>query len=541
MSRSENFESLKTLARFPFALRGFMQQRMTLDRARQIIRERMTRRADNFLEVAERGIYQNPTSPYLPLLRTVRCEFQDLCALVKQKGVDGALRELRAAGVYITFEEFKGRSPVVRNGLTFAVNSSDFDNPFLPRLFSAESGGSTGKPTPIPMNLEGIAARAANTMIADDAYDLLNAPTVLWRGIIPDSTLNLILQTTQTGRRVTRWFSNIGLRDSKHWVKYALANYYILAWIRLYGGRVPLPEYASPAQARVVAAAVSEILASEGRCMLRGAISNMLRVCLAASEAGFNLQGLTIVSAGEPCTPAKVTAIEKTGARFIPSYAMVEAGTLGFGCPRRAEFDDVHVLQDTFALFTHPYRVQGFDITVPSVNVTTLLPTARKILLNLQLDDYATLEERKCGCALEQYGYGTHLHHIRSYRKLTGEGVSLIGGDMLRVLEEVLPARFGGSALDYQLSEQEDEHGFTRLVLRIHPRLAIPNQDQVIETVMLTLRESSAMADSARAVWQKVDALQIERAEPILTARGKLLPLHLPHNFSSPYPSERRT
>jgi hypothetical protein len=105
--------------------------------------------------------------------------------------------------------------------------------------------------------------------------------------------------------------------------------------------------------------------------------------------------------------------------------------------------------------------------------------------------------------------------------------VTLIGNDMLRILEEILPARFGGSPLDYQLTEQEDARGLTRLYLVISPRIEIADEQQVIETVLNTLSESSPMGDAARGVWQQAGTLQIKRMEPMLTNRGKLLPLHI--------------
>jgi len=92
--------------------------------------------------------------------------------------------------------------------------------------------------------------------------------------------------------------------------------------------------------------------------------------------------------------------------------------------------------------------VPGSDITVDAFHFTTLLPTARKLLLNVESDDYGVVETRSCGGPLESYGYTEHLRQIRSFRKLTGEGVTLVGSEMLRILEEVLPARFGGSPLD---------------------------------------------------------------------------------------------
>jgi hypothetical protein len=147
----------------------------------------------------------------------------------------------------------------------------------------------------------------------------------------------------------------------------------------------------------------------------------------------------------------------------------------------------------------------------------------------MEVDDYGIVEERKCGCGLETLGYTTHLSDIHSYRKLTGEGVTLVGSEMIHILENVLPARFGGSPLDYQLLEQEDARGLTRLYLTISPRVTLASEQDVIDCVMDALRSSSASADIARSVWQHAGTLQVRRAEPVWTARGKLMPLHISH------------
>jgi hypothetical protein len=75
--------------------------------------------------------------------------------------------------------------------------------------------------------------------------------------------------------------------------------------------------------------------------------------------------------------------------------------------------------------------------------------------------------------------------------------------------------------------EQEDEQGFTRLYLLISPDVVIADEEQVIETILNALRESSPMADAARTVWQQMQTIQVRRAEPVLTKRGKLFPLHI--------------
>jgi hypothetical protein len=114
----------------------------------------------------------------------------------------------------------------------------------------------------------------------------------------------------------------------------------------------------------------------------------------------------------------------------------------------------------------------------------------------------------------------------------------LIGSDIIRILEEVLPARFGGSSLDYQLTEEETERGFTRLCLVINPGIEITDEHAVIEAVLNELRTSSRWTDAARIVWQQANSLQIKRAEPTWTARGKFMPLHIARHIHGP-PQEK--
>ena len=63
--------------------------------------------------------------------------------------------------------------------------------------------------------------------------------------------------------------------------------------------------------------------------------------------------------------------------------------------------------------------------------------------------DYAVISHPHCGCPWEEMGYTQQLHTIRSYEKLTSEGMHFVGTDLIAVVEEVLPARFGGAPTDY--------------------------------------------------------------------------------------------
>ncbi len=252
-----------------------------------------------------------------------------------------------------------------------------------------------------------------------------------------------------------------------------------------------------------------------------------MRLSLAAQQAGLDLRGAVFRGGAEPATPAKVQQIARSGVPYLSNYGSVESSRIGATCAQPADVTDVHLMRDAFVLFAHPYYVQGFGVQVPAFNLTTLLPTAPKIMLNYQMDDYGIVEERNCGCELERYGFTTHLREIHSYGKLTGEGVTLIGTEIQNILEQVLPAQFGGSPLDYQLMEQEDAQGFTRLYLIINPHVAIADEQAVVDALLQSLSASSSMADAARTIWQQAQTIQVKRMEPMLTQRGKFMPLHI--------------
>ncbi len=98
---------------------------------------------------------------------------------------------------------------------------------------------------------------------------------------------------------------------------------------------------------------------------------------------------------------------------------------------------------------------------------------------------------------------------------------------MERILEEVLPERFGGTPLDYQLLEEEDEQGFTRLSVVVSPKVSLDDEQAVIDTVIAALRGGSLGADVSGAVWSRAGTLRVKRMEPVWTGRGKLVPLHM--------------
>jgi hypothetical protein len=526
------FADLKMYWRFLWGLRRFLRQSISLDDARATIRRQLAEREAAFLCLVERGIFGYSRSPYLPLLKLAGCEMGDLRNMVRARGLEATLGALRDAGVYVTFEEFKGREPMVRGGRVFPVSAKDFDNPYLTRHYQAQTGGSTGAGTRVDIDLDHWSAGLPRYKLVYDAYGILNTPTAIWRGILPDGTgINnaLIMAALRCDHR--KWFTPVTSKDLRSSFRYWLATEYTIAMARACGVRVPRPEPVSLDQAAIIARWAAETLRSDGACVIRSSISLAVRVALAAQAEGLDLSGATFMGGGEPPTTAKVQNILSTGARYFAVYALTEIGHVGLGCLHPIDVNDNHYLKDAVAIIQTPRQVPGFDITVPAFNFTTLMPTAPKIMLNVESDDYGIIETRACGCPLEALGYTEHVRGIYSFRKLTGEGATLIGSEMIRILEEVLPARFGGSPLDYQLMEEETEKGLTQLTLVISPNVSVADEAEVIEVVLTALKQSSRAAELAQALWRQAQTLRIKRREPVWTARGKLLPLHLAHKL----------
>jgi len=520
-------DDLKMFARFATRIRRFVRRPLDLEQAQRLIQERIAKREQNFLRLMELAVFGHPPSPYLQLYRWADCGLEDLRKMVQERGLDASLQALREAGVYLTFEEFKGRVPIQRHGKELRVGPADFFNPYLRSVYESETGGSTGAGTRIPHDLDHLGMQAAQQMLTQEAHGVLGLPTAIWCGVLPDGAgVNYVLRAAHTGHLPRAWFSHMPVLEANtEFLKQRLATLFIVAACKLNGIAVPWPRTLSLDRAVHLARWVDSTVRQHGACLVNTTVSRGLRLSVAAREAGIDLTGATFRVSGEPVTAAKARGIESSGARFYSSYAQSEAGRLGEGCARPTDSTDVHLLEGFCAMVQCRREVPGWDRVVPAFYLTTLLPEAPILMLNTELDDYGVLEKRECGCLLGELGMKTHLRGIHSFSKLTGEGVTLVGSDMVRILEEVLPAHFGGSPLDYQLQEEEDADGLTRLTLVIDPRVPIPDEGQVLAVVMKALDQGGPMSAVAGMTWKLAGSLRVRRAAPVWTARGKLMTL----------------
>ena len=260
---------------------------------------------------------------------------------------------------------------------------------------------------------------------------------------------------------------------------------------------------------------------------MRTYTSAAVRVCQAARARGLNIAGTKFFTAGEPTTAAKLKEIESAKACIYPSYAFIEAGAVGYGCPSPAAADEVHFFKDKLALIQRKKEVAHAATSVDAFLFTTLIPSAPKILLNAESGDYGVVETRSCGCEFERIGFTDHIHNIRSFEKLTGEGMTFIGTDLVRTIEEVLPAKFGGASTDYQMVEEEDEQGHTHMSLIVSPELGAIDEAELVKTVLAELSRGKDTERMMAEVWAKAGTLRVHRRRPFVTSRGKLMTLHI--------------
>jgi hypothetical protein len=527
---------LRMYARFARKLPEFLSGSDSAEAGRAVLAERLASREERFLAIAERSIYGHPGSPYLPLLAAAGCELGDLRALVAGAGLEPALRELRQAGVFVRFEQLKGREPLVVGGREVPVGPESFLRPGLAPHLESASSGSTGKRVKNPIDLDHKAAKSAVSMAIAEAQGIARLPKGRIGGSLPESTsFGGALAGGRGGNVALKWWTPVLSPPRKTELRFRVAHHVVVAVARLHGVRVPKPEPLPIGEVVRVAEWAAATVAARGACQVSGTPSMALRVAVAARRAGIDLAGVLFTVNGEPLTAAKAAGIEASGARVLANYSMSEVGRVGAGCLAPHGVNDQHLMTDHLAV-VQGRRAVG-EREVDALLLTTLLASNPRVLLNVEIDDYGVVEERRCGCPLDALGLHTHVRDVRSFKKLTAEGVTLVGSEMEHVLEHVLPARFGGTALDYQLVEEEDEQGFTRITLCVSPSVGPLDDAALTAAVLEGLERASISADLAVRLWNQTGAFRVRRVEPVVGARGKLQPLRSERRGE---PAERR-
>ena len=135
---------------------------------------------------------------------------------------------------------------------------------------------------------------------------------------------------------------------------------------------------------------------------------------------------------------------------------------------------------------------------------------------------HTCLQVTSCCAPLE------HVQNIRSYEKLTAEGMHFVGSDLLDLIEQTLPAQFGGCALDFQMVEDEHD-GVPTVTIVVSPKVGAIDEDRLKSVVITRLGSASAAQRMMASRWLDAGTLRVARREPHATAAGKVLALHVVH------------
>lgn len=508
--------------RFLAALPRFLRTPLSLEAMRAIVRDRFARREMRFAATVDRAL-RLPGSPYARLFAHAGCTAGDVASAVRRDGIEGALGALFRAGVYLAGDEFKGRTRVVRGSLAFSVDPSTLVPAGAVVHGLAESSGSRGARTPVPIDLAFVRDHAVNTHVALDAHGG-RGWTHAHHGVPGGTSVTNPLEFAKGGRPPARWFTPVavdsaGLAPRYRWGVRAMRWGSQLAGVPLPGPTLAPFDDPSP----IVDWMTAELM--HGRIPhLWGFASTAVRICQAAADAGVVLAGARFTMGGEPTTAARRAAVEAVGAIALPRMGTTETDILAYACAHPEAPDDMHFLDDRHALLQPAASGERPGVPSDAMLVTSLLDTAPLVLLNVCLGDRATLVRRRCGCGLERDGWHLHVHDVRSYEKLTAGGITLLDVDVIRVLEEQMPARFGGGPADWQLVERMDGgRARPEVVLVVDPSVG-PFDDRIVADAFLDAVGGGSGGERLMELqWRDARVLKVVRETPRRTASGKAL------------------
>ncbi len=445
----------------------------------QVICAQLRRREEMFLETARAVVFNNPGNPYFKMCELAGCTWEDLEDSVRRYGLETTLERLLDAGVYLTHEEFKGKRPIVRSGRHIPASAASFLNPLGRGRFESFSGGSSGKAIRSERSLEFRLYGEAWRRFQQQEWGVEKHLPVTMFPILPSTIfLSSGLSQSRMGRPYAAWFTAGGGGARQR--AYRLGTAALVSAARLLGARLPYPTFLSPGGHDKVAAWIAQRKREGKACAVWCFAASAVQVARAALEGGWDIAGTVFLAGSEPLSPAKRSVIEQAGACAYGQYHISEIGLVGTACRAMNTDNDFHLSLDLVAATSRKREVASTGAQINVLLFTTLHPNAPHFFINADMGDAGELEHAGCDCTFARTGFKTCIRKLYSYSKLNSQGVTLAATDLARILEEVLPARLGGVAGDYQLIEQ-DAGGEPRITLRVSPRAGLSDARLVRE------------------------------------------------------------
>jgi len=491
-------------------LPGFFGKPLDIGTSLDALKTRMENRAENFLSSAA-IVYAVPHNPFRRLLLSAGCEYADLESGVRSRGIEKTLEALRGEGVFLSYDEFKSGVPVVRGGVAFETRPEDFDNPRIAggTISATTSGTRSSRPMRVPFDWAFIAAEAANECALSADHGILDAPQALWYPGLPGiAGLHNMLISAKYRRPPDRWFAHCADRRMRQPFGRNPAVRALPVLGRLYGLRLPRPEPTNLEDALRVARWLAEKAAEHGISVLRGFTGSVVRAVQAALENDLDITRSVLFTGGEPLTAARRSFIESSGARVYPRYIATETGLIAAACPHGEPPDDMHVYLDRVAVL--PPKDGG------GLLYTTLLPGAGKILLNTDIGDGGVLSKKACPCLFGSLGMDVHVHEVRSWERITIEGMTVSVYELDAALGRAA-SDAGGNPDDVRFQEVHDARGFGRLRIVVGPSLGDVDETRLVDGLFRNLEGRDPGHRMTARIWRQAGSVEVVRGRPEYT------------------------
>lgn len=517
---------IKQFARIAWGFPDYLKRPITLEQAINDIKIRMDNRENNFLSLIRKLIYENQHSPYRKLLLWAGCDYKDIEDSMRHQGMEKTLEKLRDEGVYVTLEEFKSKVPISRQGLTIETHETDFDNPIIMgKVIQGSTSGSRSKGTRVMYSLDLIAEESANELILYETHGLLNAPLALWLPRLPSiAGIHNFLMNIKFRRPPDKWFSHLGAGMTRPSLRNRLAMKYILWCCRIFGLSASRPEFTDISSSAKVAEWMSETKKNKGISVVRTYASSAIRIVQSAIEKGIDISGNVIFTGGEPLTERRYRFIESSGVKVFPRYAATETGLIGASCRNRTSSDDMHVYLDRLAIIQMQRRTNIGAHNVNSFLFTSLSENTGKVLLNTEIGDFGHLTVKPCNCLFGGVGMDVHISEVRSYDKLTGEGMTLLGSELDEIIGEIVESA-GGCPDDYQFWETQDNKGLNKLIIAVSPEIRGLDENDLIAEILDRLRKRNPGGNMISQFWTEAETIGVIKTYPEFSKGFKMLPI----------------
>jgi len=488
------------------------------------IRSHMERRESSFIAIIRKTL-SNAAHPYSRMFRIAGWTLRDVETSVARCGVEHTLQALLDAGVYLKQDELRGKKEIIRRGESIPSTPRSWLNESgRGPIVNTSSGSSSGRSFRTEQSLDYLTNLEAACQLMVGELDLERRPGVQVAPILPGYGLLGALLASRLRVGFGRWYAIGGASRANRY--YRIATRCIAAQLRLFGAKVPYPMYLDQNDFRPAAEYLTRLRSDGAVAVISGFVSSVSRVAAAALDEDLDVSGTIAIVAGEALTDVKRHVIESAGISVYPTYGASDIGNIGLPCRHMNRGNCVHIFRHGVALAVKREATgESGGKPVDSLYATSLLPFAPRYLINAEIGDTGVIEEATCDCVFTRLGFNLQVRDIASISKVTAQGMTIAAEELVQVLEERMPARFGGRPGDYQLIEAEGT-AQTEMILCIRPGVSRNSDEEILGYFLAQTHRLYGGSMSALA-WVHSRGVRVRWAAPLLSATGKFRAVRL--------------